>query len=494
MTDYTLPPLVTADGEFEIVVRSSYDTLTTPTMQTVIQPGKVDQSAFDTLNSQNVGTLQLEIIDDYSDPAVPEGFWFKVFKDSQHEIRIGLTEVATKRFYFFGKADFDTINWDTICIVDGERVRTITATLKSSLCKLFEIATVDSFAAEVYNNYIQVVPTPGAGSYNGVISVRGLFSSLLVVAGLNATYDEDDTTFVCGSADLLFYSVDGDTPPALTIDNLYVPVTINDNYNTIKCDYWLGSDAKYLSKLMPDMQEFLSNLIKNFGLKVYIAYNYSTLRYECELRQNWRTFSDVITFPEEAISEKQGYTGDVNFGEAARVTELWDEDSFMEYTSAPSITATPGLSYDFDSINIFSMAHSGSTFDTAGNILLCSENTALIDGDDCPVPVRDIKFWSPTSEFYVTTIAGPHKMEEAIAGYNSHKFRYRWRKITRTYKGIAASDGVTSTFANIQTQRRVLLDDSDLERYYFANKVTIDPIASETVVEWIQENLNPYLS
>jgi hypothetical protein len=574
MTTYiSFPHIETVHGSFRLEVVSEFDGLAAPAIQTVLSPGKISKNAFVTLNEQEIGQLQLLLREDYSDPAVPEGFWFKIFS-GYHEVRLFLVETDdTYLHWFTGIIDQPTSDWDTWSLIDGKRIRTPNVTLLSTLSKIFDptIITVASYVAEVIANSISVIPEAGVEKFNYVISVRGLFACLLSASGLNSSYSRDDASFLFGVDYDLFYMSQMSPPDeshSHHLGHLYVPIKIDDGGTTFLLDYWDQYDESYLNLKYNSIQDMISAFIQNWGIRLSIYFDYDAGRYRIQLRQNWRTFSGTQAFATEALSEKQTNATDVLVGDWAKASQLTTPDNMVFSKDGTVIVAytdsTAGLSYAAQHIyrssgnfatDGWTVRAKGKIVGTSGNngiaftvqavgpadmtvtsqnglasgsgaadVLLQTDpdgvsfdmevvlpfnipyapvnyehancmlgsNTEIESGDACPPVIVDLAWWNyaATSRPGTATRTGyPLKMEEAIAGYNCARFSYKyWRKFIHTYGHITANDGGGLTFADVDMQKRRTIDDNQVTKNYFANKVDIDPDTSELTIEWVQES------
>jgi hypothetical protein len=521
ITDYTLPSILTIHGTFNVVIRTFDDALvglTPPTIQTMKSLGTLTKNPHTTVEQQQIDTLGIQVRDDYTVYAI--GFWYKVFHATiPSELRITLIEGATELYYFFGTIDTLNSNWKSYYVADDgiTRIRCADLTLLSSISKIYDLTVADYVTAVVANS-LSVTHIPGTTFFTKIISINALFATLLDASGLNPTHAVSDVEFVFGDSSLdLQYTDEADfTGNIYGLHQLYVPV----EFVTVGlCNYWrLATPETCLTNYYSSIQALISAMLKNFGVTMSIKYVLGvTNRYRIQLKQNWRAKNPhLLTMATAVKSEEYSFGSDL-VGDAARATQLisapghvsGDPAQFVwmsaKYSDRNAVYTEPpnNVSMDFDvtlPFQIYTQYQGYATvFDDPdliqrGDFLLCN------NGDPAGNPnyVVNARFYSYLTASYIEVVTPTPlsvKMCHLIAGYNCFRFSsvasgIRFKKFSNTYGHItAAEDAGAQTFEAVDGMARIEIDDGLGSKNYFANKIGIDPSASELKIEWIQEEL-----
>lgn len=469
----TLPSLSTIVGTFSFTLWSEYApaVLTIPTAQTVLEIGETEEIADVKMGIAQTSVLRMKLRDDYTTHS--EGFWYKVLNGDMN-LRIYLNQDGIDTFYFFGKVQPETVEWEH-SYIGSTRIRTVTFELISGEAVIFDTPTA-TWVDEVMLHDVATGVT-NAGDPSMIIKVKGLFASMLTASGLNLTYNLADVSYVWNGGPDFKYTI-GATE--YNFDDLYIKTETKGTPDAI-APYFNHDPATRLEKYYSTLRAMIGDLQRNFGLVIKMEYDVVNEKHLIKLIQRGRAFSPTLDFSgKEKSSIIKKSTSLV--GDAVRATLLNDSTKFCwfskKYSDAATITDAPNyVEFDVDSKAIFVIA-SGY-----GSDLL------IWDGIPGSVPqsITGVKYYNYNSGIdYVTTQTGK-LMQEAIAGYIYYRFTNVYTSIINRYGGFRANDGTTNNHTILSILRRTSINDGIAAANYYANKITKFPMESEFEIEWIKE-------
>jgi hypothetical protein len=496
MTTYTLPPIQTVHGIVAMSINSSVAGLSAPTGQVLTSLGTLTMAAVVNLQNQELATLAVQLRE------TDDGFFHSIlqattFDDSGHTIYdspvflFTLDEGSGAKFLFAGIPDRTTFIERAHYVSGTDRVRMMDLTLVSAVKKIFDLKTSD-WMSEVNANSLTTNATEMNAPYK-VMSVRGLFSAMLSKSGLNPTYNRDDTVFVYGTQDITFKSGAGN----YHVGQLYVAtkfVSQDIPFVVAYTDFFYPDGVAALHTYYYTIKAMLGDLTRNFCVKLFFSYDPVTQRYKFELRQNWRTYTSLLSFGSRLKGEEFGSDAD-SLITGARASQLAGTQTFFWFSSEhyPGIGGSQAeppsyVTLDFDTRNVFNIIPNPATGGD-GRVLYASASE-IIEGGAAPAIVDDCTYYDYWANVVSATSSTNERLENAVAGYHFNHMHFEWKKCIATYAKIVASEGGGDTFEVVQPQKRTTLNDGLGARNYWCNRVEIDLNAAELKIEWIQETIN----
>ena len=497
-TPYDLPDVVIVSGTVHIHIESDSAGLTVPSTQTIKNLGTITQTANIDVSRQEVQKMNLTVMLDAA------GWWVSImYVNSTFKMTITESDAVT-RFLFYGKLDPASVDWSMTSNISGVRTGTIRFDLLSMLPTVFAINTgdwIDTASTGVLANCITWSSAPPDGNVSSVMSIRGLFSAMLSVSGLNATYSLADTTFVWDGTNLDF---DFRNTGAATrnVSQLFVPIKYRTGGVSTKNLYFDTANAASLPNRYGKLQDLMGAIARNFGLKVYLDYDTAGSRFKFKLLQCYRAYSTTLDFGTRLKREDFAISTDL-LGDAAIARyinpatgtpyQCWTS---QKYSAGATSVADPstfhGLSFDLDTTILWKLLP--SPVDTAAPRIF-SYNGELTSANvytDLEI-VNDIYWWNyfTGAQAHWTDATGNYmKMEQAVSGYYAARMNNPWFKNISRYATIQATEGGLASVANIQILKRnnFSMGFGAAAKNYYANKTTIDLDNSEVEIEWIQES------
>lgn len=491
---YTFPSIATNYGVINVYVDSVSAGLIMPLAQTIKSIIAVTETASIDLSSQEVKRVEMEIIDDHS--VYPEGFWVGLLY-VQSYIILTLTEPGgAETCFFHGVVEAQTVQYGTVYSGTYGMLRNCKFTCKSTLSAIFSTLTSD-WAATVVTNRIQLAAPALTGGPWDVMSIEGLFAAMLAVSGVNPagqSYSANDAAFTKGTVDLQFKDGSGNVRD---VSQLMVPIKYKDGGGSaITVDYFRSTEAAYLPNTFPTLGALLPKMLKNFGIRLVIGYDFATSRFWFKLLQCYRAYAGTVSFGTRLKRRPSSIATDLA-GDAAKVGFLLVPTDYVwiskKYSNQQFYVVDPanypGLQFDMDTTLIWHITPSTSVGPMEQ--LLCAA-TIPSPGGATPLPVTNVD-WYNYRTATATTATDPSghnlKLEQAICGYNAFRFMDAlWLANQSTYSRLTALDG-TESFFNVEIMKRSTFDDGILGKTYFMNSVKQDFLKHETEIGWIQEEV-----
>ena len=498
---YTLPDIRTVDGIVHIKITSITEGLTKPTYQTVKSLGKkVDTAQIDTSQTE-VPQFTITVLQDL------DGFWAGILYVPS-EFIITITEAdSVERWLFSGAVESETVDWQSDSNIADSRTGTITFTILGEISNLFKYSTQDWITA-VDDHCVTLDEPTGVHPWK-VISVRGLFATMLHAAGYNAGYDLTLVDFVAGTnKEFIFYDGAG-SPVAYDVSQLYVCVKYKNGSNVqVYTTYFLDTEDNYLGKRYGSLKELCGAICRNFGLRIEMYYDLSDSKYKIHILQAMRTYDGYVDFGTNLKEEHQSVDATL-ICDAIRATFYNDSTHFVwqsakwsamaYYVVDPDTISKTGVDFGLDLTTIWHVTN-GSGLD--GNPERLYGHLSEVTGGSYTQLNNIINVsWRKSQSPDVTVAAtdpssNELKLEQALVGYNGWRMirgsvnaKPGWFKNTCKYRTIAAVVGGVTSFSNIvlMCKTQHTLGFGSPNKDYYANKITLDLDASEVEVEWIQE-------
>lgn len=488
MTAYDLPLIDSIVGEFNIRIYSSQAALTEPVVDTVLEIGEKVEVADLSLGIAAFSTMKIRVRDDYT--TYTEGFWYKILSSGTAYVRILLDD----EFYFVGRIQLPETKWDELSLFNGEYIRVCSLFFTDPMVTIMETTTED-WITQILANETTVTAALSDGDAAALISLKGMMSSLLVAAGLNASFSESDVSLIFDASNPDFVFTDGTTEGDISDIRIRTKYYSDPPGSAEDIGYYTpGFPEQYLPGFFEGVDSLLPIFLRNFGLLFRYTYDSSTETStdlgtsKVELIQRGRAYSGTLDFSDREKRSQITFANEM-LGESIRVTRwnldtnyVWRSYKFRRTTAIQTAPPEYVQPFNMDLLALWGVAIPGIPQD--GFPLYFN-----LDAEVAPTRVNSVDFWDYTNDAYVTPSIGTKLMEEALTGYYFLRFITGFSKITRLYGHMTADAGAGETFTVLNIGRRTSIDDGTGAATFYANKVTLRPMTSEVEIEWFRESL-----
>lgn len=488
MTAYDLPLIDSIVGEFNIRIYSSQAGLTDPVVDTVLEVGEKVEIADLSLGVASFSTMTLRVRDDYT--TYTEGFWYKILSSGTSYIRILLDD----EFYFVGRIQLTETKWNELSLYNAEYIRVCSLFFTDPMATIMETTTED-WITQILANETTVTAALSDGDAAALISVKGMMSSLLVAAGLNASFAEADVSLVFDASNPDFVFKDGATEYDISDIQIRTKYYADPPGSATLIGYY---DPTFTAQYLPDYFEGVDALLpiflRNFGLLFRYTYDSSTETStdlgtsKVELIQRGRAYSGTLDFSDREKQSQITFANEM-LGDSIRVTRwnldtnyVWRSYKFRRTTAIQTAPPDYVQPFNMDLLALWGVAIPGIPQD--GFPLYVNPDSMI-----APARINDLSFWDYTNGAYVNTSISTKRMEEALTGYYFLRFITGFSKITRLYGHMTADAGSGETFTVLNIGRRTTINDGTGAAVFYANKVTLRPMTSEVEIEWFRESL-----
>jgi hypothetical protein len=489
---YTLNTIPYKCGTMVVYLYTNLVLTPLPTGNLVREIGESEESSDVKPGIQEIGVLKLSLIEDYT--TYTEGFWYKVL-GAYCEIRLDLTKNGVTSNYFWGTIESQSIDWTEYYIGSLGLLRCVDLDLVSIMSKL-----LDTLVSDWYNEIITQKVTRADGFSDGEMSdyicFKDIFSALLHISGLNATYLTTDTSIVfdASNPDLRFYT-DRTDPSALfwnwkviTLNDIVIPVAV-----TGRPDSGISFMTNYT-----EVRSLLGDILRNFGLIATIWYDISDSRFKIKLMQRGRAYANasnlVLTapvLPDAHINNATDlFIDSVRFTLEDGTHPVWQ--SKKRAASIPMVTAAPNdVNFDIDAPIFWGTIDanaSGWQITTLYIIHVTTPHPLFAKVTD--LDVYDYESKAPANMLLMfggDAFTWEEYMQASMCFYFFKRFTPLYTCIKRRYIPMAISDGTTTTHQNAALLRRTSIDDGTGAAQYFASKVQKDPKTDSVMFTWTKE-------
>ena len=509
MTSYLLPDITGSPvGTIKVTLISEFAGLTPTSQQTIERIGMLEAYADVEPGIQQVQTIELDIVDDYTSPNTA-GFWFKICTGTAY-LKLVLVEDGIDTHYFFGTLQGFGVEWESH-YEDGSGafIRTATITAISMEDVMFNSLTSALVTEIVAQGSLNNHDVPVANYPYKILRLKNVFACLLKSSGLNTTYDADDVAFVVDSSNLDMIFHRGDVPATNYNFNQLFMVTeyyINGDLD-IETPVYLGGTGTGTENWVDQfhyVRDLAIAILNSFGLIMRCSYNVANDRHTIELSQRGRAYPDSQLMTFDNLEANQTIINSTFFNDAILViigfaggsvgsATYWastrdsptiqsgDPPDWVE-VGMTKLTLWRVLQNDLDTYTPQSVYQSLALY-ASSNDVEGGEDPAFDPGQN----VQTMEYYNYTTEATVTPTASNYQLQEALALYFLNLFTGNYRVAISRYFGFTGNNGSTESHTILNPGMRTQINDGLSTLTYFANRVR--KLASENAfeVEWHEE-------
>ena len=456
MTTYTIQSVVLPSGTLTVKLHSEYAGLTVPGTATLILDGdlveRVSLYSDGTIEAEN---MEFGYVEDYTTYA--EGFWYKVLNGSA-EIQVLIDEGAGDTHFFWGKVIEQEGTISEASLVSGNYLRLGRFTCVSLLSKLKDV-TIDTLETECDSH--DILRGEVGGGDHSLISVHDLICSIATVAYNPGSFAT--TYFEVKGASFEFWNTDrGWTSDlaALYVDmGLLSGTSVTTPAGPSEYQSWKGRFAS--------CYELLGAIARSLGCYARHYYDVSDAEHRIHFVAVANAYNDrAYVVPSSPVRSTYSPLTDMvatggivrrSMGTAAADKSFFQgERAYYEVEPDVNMATQFDISLEFDSDDGWTDDYLG--YDPNWDPLYMVEDN-VTDQDEIH-PAQEAQYMDiRTKRYNGTDIGAFHGAHASFWHLILCPLAVKRREYEREYRGIAVSDGVTTTHDNAIINRYTLIDD-----------------------------------
>ncbi len=462
MATYVLPTVITRSGTLKVTIDCSTAGLTVPTRNTIKSITKFPASLTDRGTSFRISSVDMELMDDYTN--YPEGFWYKLLRAGDVDFKFELDEGAGYTYLWEGRAGKDS-HLSEILLADTnadgvpERIqRYPKITIYSALDRLRTVS-IDAVTSR-----IDTVYEFSGSQYDPTQPDSWVKLKDIIIAAMDLAYGgTNDVHFLPSNRDFYFSTNYTDW---YGWDSL---ITLFKGGGITLAGQWNPATDRYYGKRYSNALEMVGNLARNFGFSL----NYHDHVMDLLSRRRGDT---LVTLSAPRNPASLDFRSDIAV-RTVRIVSGWS--SSEEY-----LVGAPGEEgFDLDVTTDYSCSDSDADYDYQSMLAVIYDEQSQLDGNIGRV--RYAKYYDHQQGVYVANYGlGRLNLHSAVANYYIHRFPPGLISYPRSYRGIKATTGGTTTHSNMSLFAGTQMHDGQAQRYYFAADIGKDVFNDLLNVEW----------